>query len=58
MDLKTREQDERRKKIVTFKVTEKDLKILQNLAKENGEPSLADFMRTITNEKLKNRVIE
>ena len=30
----------------------------QNLAKENGESSLSDFMRTITNEKLKNRVME
>ena len=56
--LKTRKEVEKRNKFVGFRVTEKELKILQNLAKEDGEPSLSDFMRTITNEKLKDRVIE
>ena len=56
--LKTRKEVEKRNKFVGCRVTEKELKTLQNLAKENGESSLSDFMRTITNEKLKDRVIE
>ena len=30
MELKTREQDERRKKIITFKVTEKEIELLSD----------------------------
>ena len=34
MNLKTREKDERRKKIVTFKVTEKEIEYIKEEAKK------------------------
>lgn len=51
--LKTRNEIEKRNKLVGFRVTEKELKALQDLAKEYGTPSLSDFMRIIINEKMK-----
>ena len=48
MNLKTREQDERRKKIVTFKVTEKEIEELKEEANKYGT-SLSNFIRIMIN---------
>ena len=48
MNLKTREQDERRKKIVTFKVTEKEIEELKEEADKYGT-SVSNFIRIMIN---------
>ena len=48
MNLKTREQDERRKKIVTFKVTEKEIEELKEEADKYGT-SVSKFIRIMIN---------
>ena len=48
MNLKTREQDERRKKIVTFKVTEKENEYLKEEANKYGT-SVSNFIRIVIN---------
>ena len=48
MNLKTREQDERRKKIVTFKVTEKEIEYLKEEANKYGT-SVSNFIRIMIN---------
>ena len=48
MELKTREQDERRKKIITFKVTEKEIEYLKGEADKYGT-SVSNFIRIMIN---------
>ena len=48
MELKTREQDERRKKIITFKVTEKEIEYLKEEADKYGT-SVSNFIRIMIN---------
>ena len=52
MDLKTREQDERRNKIVTFKVTEKEIEELKEEADKYGT-SVSNFIRIMINKGMK-----
>ena len=51
MNLKTREQDERRKKIVTFKVTEKEIEELKEEATKRGI-TVSNFIRMMINKGL------
>ena len=48
MNLKTREQDERKKKIITFKVTEKEIEYLKEEANKYGT-SVSNFIRIMIN---------
>ena len=54
MNLKTREQDERRKKIVTFKVTEKEIEELKEEADKYGT-SVSNFIRIMINKGLQTK---
>ena len=52
MNLKSRAQDERRKKIVTFKVTEKEIEELKEEADKYGT-SVSNFIRIMINKGMK-----
>ena len=52
MNLKTSEEDERRKKIVTFKVTEKEIEELKEEADKYGT-SVSNFIRIMINKGMK-----
>ena len=54
MELKTREQDERRKKIITFKVTEKEIEYLNEEANKYGT-SVSNFIRIMINKGLQTK---
>ena len=54
MELKTREQDERRKKIITFKVTEKENEYLKEEANKYGT-SVSNFIRIMINKGLQTK---
>ena len=54
MELKTREQDERRKKIITFKVTEKEIEYLKEEANKYGT-SVSNFIRIMINKRLQTK---
>ena len=54
MELKTREQDERRKKIITFKVTEKEIEYLKEEANKYGT-SVSNVIRIMINKGLQTK---
>ena len=54
MNLNTREQHERSKKIVTFKVTEKEIESLKEEANKYGT-SVSNFIRIMINKGLQTK---